>query len=211
MMLPRALIFGIAGPLAFFQVPAWASTPTDQLKTAVEEVIRILEEPTLKPEAKAQERQARVRAAVSDLFDFPEITRRALGRHWRPLTEPERAEFTSLFRTLLEHTYLPKIALYKGERVRFLDESVDGNLATVRTLLITRQGREIPVTYRLGRHDGQWLIFDMLVEGISLTANYRAQFDQIIQRASFQELVRRIKLKLATRIAEHTSEAPDSW
>jgi len=197
MIRPRALRLGLTVTLALLQVSAWAATPTDQLRVALDEVIRILDDPSLKPKAKAQERQARVRAAVSDLFDFPQIAQRALGRHWRPLSEPERQRFAGLFRALLEDTYLPKIALYQGERVRFVGELVDGNFAEVRSLLITRQGQEIPVTYRLGRRDGHWLIFDILVEGVSLVSNYRSQFNEIIQRASYRELVRRIERKLA--------------
>jgi len=192
-LLFRGLILGIAGSLALLQVSTWATTPTVQLRTAIDEVIRILDDPSLQPAAKTKERQARVRAAVSDLFDYHEIGRRVLGQHWRPLSELEREEFVSLFRALLEHSYLPKIALYKGEQVRFLGESVDGDLATVRTLLITRNGKEIPVTYRLGRRDGRWLIFDILVEGVSLSANYRSQFNQIIQTSSYRELVRKMK------------------
>lgn len=203
----RALVLGLVGTLALLQVSAWANSPTDQLRTALEEVIRILDDPSLKPKAKEQERQAQVRAAVSGLFDFPEIARRALGRHWRPLSQQEREEFVSLFRAFLERIYLPKIVLYHGERVRFLSEAVDGNFGEVRSVLITRQGQEIPVTYRLGQRDGHWLIFDILVEGVSLTANYRSQFNEIIQRASYQELVRRIERKLAEPMSENTSRS----
>lgn len=206
MILLRALILGIVSSLVLLHVSAWANTPTQLLRMAIQDVIRILEDPTLKPEAKAPERQARVRAAVSGLFDFPEIARRALGRHWRPLTESEREEFVRLFHAFLEHTYLPKIALYQGEQVRFLSESVNRDRATVRTVLITPRGQDISVTYRLGRHAGRWLVFDMIVEGVSLTANYRAQFNQIILRASFQELVRRIKRKLAAPVTTHAAE-----
>lgn len=209
MTLPRALILAIVGSLALFPVAAGADTPADLLRTALEDAIRILEDRTLKPAAKAQERQARVRAAVSPLIDFPEVARRAPGRHWRSLTEQEREEFVGLFRALLEHTYLPKIALYQGERIRFVGESVEGDLATVRSLLVTREGQEIPITYRLGRRDGRWLVYDIAVEGVSLTSNYRSQFNEIIQRGSFQALVKRIKQKLVTPASPNTPAAFD--
>lgn len=206
-MIPRrALILGLVPTLAIFPVLAWANTPTDQLRTALEQVIRVLDDPSLKPNAKAQERQARVRAAVSGVFDFPEIAKRALGRHWHPLSRSEREKFVNLFQALLEHTYLPKVALYQGERIQFRSESVDGNFAEVRSVLITRQGQEIPVTYRLGQRDGYWLIFDILVEGVSLTSNYRSQFNEIIQRASFLELVRRIERKLSGPASPNASQ-----
>lgn len=194
----RALISGLVSSLALLPSAAWATTPTETLRPALEEVIRILEDPSLKPEAKARERQARLRAAVVDLIDFPEMGRRALGRHWQSLTPAQREEFVSLFRALIEHTYLPKIALYQGERVRFAGESVDRDLATVQTVVIAPDGKEIPTSYRLHTRSGQWVIYDISIEGISLVSNYRSQFDQIIQRGSYQDLVKRIKQKLTT-------------
>ncbi len=197
MHLIRALILGITGLVVFSQVSAWANTPADQVRIALEEVTRILQDPSLQLESKALEREALIRTAVSNLFDFPDIARRVLGRHWGSLTEAERKEFVTLFRALLEHTYLPKIAQHQGEQARLLGESLDEGVAAVTTLVITRRGKEIPVTYRLAQRKGRWLVFDVSVEGVSLTANYRAQFDPIIQRTSFQELVNRIKQKLA--------------
>ncbi len=210
MILHRLLIAAIAGSLAFLEGAAWVSSPTDQLRPALEEVIRILEDPSLKPKSKAAERQARVRAAVADLWDFAEMARRTLGLHWRSLSEPEREEFVRLFRALLEHTYLPKTALYQGERVRFVGEAMDGDLATVQAVVITRDRKEVPVSYRLRRSDERWLIYDISAEGISLTSNYRSQFNEIIQRGSYQELVRRIRQKLAAPASPDTLEIPGS-
>lgn len=198
MRLCRALLLAVIGGLAALPVPAWAGSPTEQLRPALEEVVRILEDPSLRAETKATERQARVRAAVTDLFDFPEMARRSLGLRWRSLSQPEREEFVRLFRRLLEHTYLPKIALYQGERVQFVGESVESDLATVRSLIITRNHQEFPVSYRLRQQEGRWLVYDISIEGISLVSNYRSQFNEIIQRSSYQELVRRIEQKLAS-------------
>jgi len=203
MILRRSLILAIVGSLPLgslplLQVAAWAGPPTDQLRPAFDEVIQILDDPSLKPGSKAAARQARVRAVVVDLFDFPEMASRSLGRHWRALSEWEREEFVRLFRALLEHTYLPKIALYQSERVRFTGEAVDGDLATVQSLVITRDGKEVPVSYRLRLRDGRWLVYDISGEGISLIGNYRSQFNEIIQRRSYQELVRRIREKLTS-------------
>ena len=160
---------------------------------------RILEDPALK--TNKREREARVRAVVSELFDFPEIAMRVLGRHWRPLSQTERAGFIQLFREFLEHIYIPKISLYQGERVRFVGESVDGDFAAVQARVLTRRGQEADVIFRLHRPGERWLIYDVSVEGVSLVANYRSQFDQVIQRSSYQGLVTRIKQKLALQCA----------
>jgi len=193
----RLTILGLAGALAFLPGSAGAGTATDQLRAAAENVTQILDDPALQAEARAPERQAAVRAAVVDLLDFAEISRRALARHWRPLSEAEREEFVRLFRALLDRTYLPQIKLYQGERIHFVGESVDGDFAAVQARVATRRGQEAAVIFRLHRPGERWLIYDITVEGISLVGNYRAQFDQIIQRASYQGLVTRIKQKLA--------------
>ena len=191
------LIVLLAGSLVFLPAPVAAGAPTDQLQAAAARVVQILDDPALQGEDRAPERQAAVRAAVTDLLDFTEISRRALGRHWRPLSQAEREEFVGLFRALLDRTYLPQIKLYQGERVQFVGESVDGDFAAVQASVLTRRGQEASVVFRLHRPGERWLIYDIAVEGISLVANYRAQFDQIIQRASYQGLVTRIRQKLA--------------
>jgi len=194
----RLMILGLVAAVALLPVPARAGPPTEQLRAAAEKVIQILDDPALQAEARALERQAAVRAAVMDLFDFAEISRRALARHWRPLSDAEREEFVALFRALLDRTYLPQIKLYQGERIQFVGESVDGEFAAVQARVVLRRGQEATVIFRLHRRSERWLIYDVSVEGISLVGNYRAQFDQIIQRASYPGLVARLRQKLAT-------------
>ncbi|MBI3030441.1 MAG: ABC transporter substrate-binding protein [Candidatus Rokubacteria bacterium] len=193
----RLTILGLAGVLAFLPGSAGAGAPTETLRAAAERVTEILDDPALQAEARALERQVAVRGAVIDLFDFAEISRRALARHWRPLSGAEREEFVGLFRALLDRTYLPQIKLYQGERIQFVGESVDGDFAAVQARILTRRGQEAAVIFRLHRVGERWLIYDVSVEGISLVGNYRAQFDHIIQRASYQGLVTRIRQKLA--------------
>ena len=196
------LIVLLVGSLVFLPAPVAAGAPTDQLQAAAARVVQILDDPALQGEGRAPERQAAVHAAVIDLLDFTEISRRALARHWRPLSEAEREEFVGLFRALLDRTYLPQIKLYQGEQVQFVGESVDGDFAAVQARVLTRRGQEASVIFRLHRPGERWLIYDVSVEGISLVANYRAQFDQVIQRASYQGLVTRIKQKLADGLSE---------
>jgi len=198
----RLTILGLSGLLALLPGSAGAGAPTDELRAAAERVIQILDDPALQAEARAPERQAAVRAAVTDLLDFAEISRRALARHWRPLSEAEREEFVGLFRALIDRTYLPQIRLYQGERIQFVGESVDGEFAAVQARVLTRRGQEATLIFRLHRPGQRWLIYDVSVEGISLVANYRAQFDQIIQRTSYQGLVTRIKQKLTDGLSE---------
>jgi phospholipid transport system substrate-binding protein len=170
-----------------------AGQATDQLRPAVDKMIKTLEDPQLRGAARAPDRRRQIRAITDGVFDWTEMSRRVLGRHWNARSEPERAEFVRLFTELLERTYIGKIEKYSGETIRFLGESVDGDQATVRTALATRQGAEIPMDYRMVRRGDQWRIYDVIVEGVGLVNNYRTQFDHVLRTASYEELVRRIK------------------
>jgi phospholipid transport system substrate-binding protein len=173
----------------------WAATAQDQLKGAIDRVVSTLENPALKGPGKVVERRLAVRKIADELFDFGEIARRALGRYWQPLTEPQRSEFVGLFADLLERSYISKIDLYGGEKIVYNGERVDGDLATVSTKIITKNGTEVPVDYRLFRRGDRWMVYDINIEGISLVSNYRTQFNKIIQTNGYNSLVERMKVK----------------
>ncbi len=170
-----------------------AGAPTEQLKTSVDQIVKILGDPALKGESRAAERRSAIRKEAQGVFDFGETAKRALGRHWQGLSEKDRQEFTGLFTDLIERAYISKIERYSGERIAYAGESVEGGLATVRTRFLTKQGTEIPVDYRMQQRGDRWLVYDVAVEGVSLINNYRTQFDKIIQTSSYAELVRRMK------------------
>ena len=111
---------------------AWAGAPTDQVREYTDAVVKVLEDPALKAEDKKFERRAAVRKIASEVFDVQETARRALGPHWQQRTPQERQEFVQLFNELLEQTYISKIDLFGGERLKFTDERVDGDNAIVR-------------------------------------------------------------------------------
>ena len=196
MPIRRAALTALALALALAAAPrAWAGEPAEQLSARIDQVLRILEDPALKPAERAEERRAAIRRVAHDIFDFEELARRSLGRHWQARTPEERDEFVRLLGHLLERAYLGKLELYNGERIVLLGDSVDGDLATVRTRVVTRQGTEIPVDYRMQRRGDGWRAYDVAIEGVSLVANYRSQFDKIIRRASFQQLVKQVREK----------------
>jgi phospholipid transport system substrate-binding protein len=173
----------------------WAGQAQDQLKGAIDRVVSTLESPALKGEGKALERRRAVRKIADEIFDFNEIARRSLGRYWQPLTEPQRTEFVGLFADLLERSYISKIELYGGEKIIYSGERVEGDLTTVSTKIITKNGTEVPVDYRLSKKGDRWMIYDVNIEGISLVSNYRTQFNKIIQTNGYNALVERMKTK----------------
>jgi phospholipid transport system substrate-binding protein len=194
---PRAFwTLGVGVVIVLITVaPARAGAPTDQLRAQIDRVLRILESPDLRPEGHTVERRKAVRKIAEEMFDFAETAKRSLGRHWAQRTPAERDEFVRLFTDLLERSYLSKIELYGGEKITFAGDSIEGDLATVRTRILTKSGGEIPVDYRMLRRGDRWLAYDVNIEGISLISSYRTQFNKIIQTSSYQELVRKLRTK----------------
>lgn len=173
----------------------WAGPPSESLHGVFVEVNRLLDEPELRKEP--AKLLTAIRNVVGDHFDFREAARLALGREWHARTSSERDEVVRLFGELLEHAYITRIAsrakVQHGLAIRYLGESIDGDRATVTTAIGRRDGGEIPLEYRMIRHGHRWAIYDVLIDGVSLVANYRAQFHRIIQRSSYSELVARLK------------------
>jgi phospholipid transport system substrate-binding protein len=149
------------------------------------------------------ERAAEIREIVRQMFDFDEISKRALSRHWQTLQTEEQTEFVPLFRDLLERAYLTQVESVGGESIVFLGESIDaGGSATVRSKVITRHGSEIPLDYRLHKLDGSWRIYDVIVQGVSFIASYRIQFDRVIRAESYSSLRERLQKKATETTAQ---------
>jgi phospholipid transport system substrate-binding protein len=175
--------------LAAFVGPAGAGAPTDQLRAHTDRVVRILEDPALNQ----AQRRTEIRAVALEAFDVVEAARRALGPHWPKRSPAERDEFAGLFQGLLERGYLSRIGEYGGEKVQYVGERVDGDFATVRAQIVTGKGTQVPVEARVVRKGERWLMYDVLIENVSLVASYRSQFDRVIRTSSYEELVRRLK------------------
>jgi len=140
---------------------------------------------------------------VREMFDFDEISRRALSRHWPALQREEQAEFVTLFQDLLERAYLTQVEAARGdEKITFLDESIErGGAAIVRSKVVTRHGTEIPLDYRLHVRNGSWRIYDVVVQGVSFIASYRTQFDRVIRAESYGALRDRLQKRAAATAA----------
>jgi phospholipid transport system substrate-binding protein len=197
MSIARIVLTVSAALVSLLPAAAWAGAPTDQIKASIDQVIRTIQDPALKPPSMAEERRAAIRKQAEALFDFTETGRRALGRHWQELSDAQQREFVSLFTDLLERSYINRIEQYSGERIVYAGDSTEGETATVRTKFITKQSTEIPVDYRLLQRGDRWLVYDVYVEGISLVSNYRTQFDRIMRTASYSELVKRMRASQA--------------
>jgi len=185
-----ACVAAVAAPVGAVIGPA-----AEQLKGAIDRVLKVLEDPNYKGAGRQVQRRVAVRKIADDIFDFPEVARRSLGRHWQALSEKQREEFTGLFSDLLERSYISKIELYGGEKITYLAERVDGDVATVPTRFLSKSGAEIPVDYRMLKRGDKWLVYDVNIEGVSLVSNYRTQFNKIIQTSSYNDLVQKLRNK----------------
>jgi phospholipid transport system substrate-binding protein len=183
-----AFVLGVMAPGAVA-----AGEPTEQIKVQLERVLKTVQDPEVKKGGRVAERRA-VRKIAEEIFDFGDTARRALARHWAQRSPAEREEFVALFTDVFEHAYLSKVELLQGDRVAYLGDSIEAGVATVRTRLTTKQGSQLGVDYRMQRaSSGRWLVYDVLIENVSLVDNYRNQFNSVIQRSSYQELVRKLK------------------
>jgi phospholipid transport system substrate-binding protein len=174
---------------------AYAGAPTDQVKQTVDKVLDILRNKEMKKPANEKKRRAEIRKVVSERFDFADMAKRSLGIYWRQRTPEERKEFVPLYTDLLERTYIKKIERYTDEKIAYTGEKIDGNYAVVDTKVVTTKNIETPIDYRLLNENGQWMVYDVSIEGVSLINNYRNQFSSIIHQKSYEELVKKLKSK----------------
>jgi phospholipid transport system substrate-binding protein len=186
-----------------------AGVPTDQLRGSIDLVLKIVTDPELKKEGRTAERRRRIRAVVNQIFDFTEISQRSLGRHWQARTPAEREQFVALFGDLLENAYITKIESYSGEKIQYPGDVIEGDLALVKTRIVTKQETEIPVDYRMFLNGGRWAVYDVSIEGISLIGNYRTQFNAVIQRSGYPELVAKLKAKQEERPGAREAGRPE--
>lgn len=175
--------------------PASAGPPTDQVKGATDQVLKILQDASLKGPDKTAERRKQLATVVDQVFDWQETGKRALGRHWQPLKPEQRQEFSTLFADLVERSYVSKIEAYSGEKILYVGDQAEGDQATAKTKLITKAGTEIPIDYRMQKTGDRWRVYDVLIEGVSLVGNYRTQFNRVIQQSGYDDLMKKMKTK----------------
>jgi len=177
--------------------PVWvaAGVPGDQVRQSVDKLLAILKDPQLKGESKKNERRDKLKEVIYQRFDFTEMARRSLGSEWRRRSPEEQREFVKLFTGLLERAYLDNIESYNGEKFRYLKEQEDNNHAQVDTKIVGNKGQEFSVNYRLHNRNGDWKVYDVVIEDISLINNYRSQFNRMLATSSYEELGNRMKGK----------------
>ncbi len=190
--------FTVLAVIALFVFPTFstAAEATDQLRHAIDGVIDILKDPALKAPAKKKARRDKIRLRIQERFSFEDMAKRSLGKHWKKRSDAEKEEFVKIFGTLIENSYIGKLEGYTNELVRYEEEINKKRVIEVRTKIVTTKGTEIPINYRMLSRKGQWMVYDVVIEGVSLVRNYRTQFSQVLRTSPFEELVAQLNKKI---------------
>ena len=175
--------------------PSRAGGPTEQVRATLDKVLIITRNP--KPQSQAQKDDVRAQLAqvIYPRFDFTEMAKRALGPHWGRRSSEEQREFVKIFAELLGKSYAERIESSTNQNILYTREIEDKDYAQVDTKIVSEKYAEFSINYKLHSVDKEWKVYDIVIEDISLVNNYRSQFDRVIARSSFEELVRMMKEK----------------
>jgi len=185
---------GIITLLLLFLAPyrAAAGEPTVQLRATVDQFVRILTNTSV-AELRATGLPRMALDLIFGRFDFSEMTKRSLGRHWADLNPGERREFVDAFTQRLLRAYGRSMRATGDEKIEYGSENLDGEYATVETKVMSGNGEELPVDYQMHDINGQWKVYDVVIDSISIVDNYRAQFERVIAKTSLKDLLQKIK------------------
>ena len=176
--------------------PAAAAEPQQVVKNVIDQVLDVLKNPAYAGSAQKQQRRRLAKQLVDRHFDYREMAKRSLGAAWNNLSNAQRDDFVGLFAELLEDSYAGKIEHYVGNlRIDYTGQSVEGGYAEVRTVVVQPNDR-IPITYRLTNASGDWMVYDVVIDGVGLVSNYRFQFARVINQSSYNGLVDRLRTRV---------------
>ncbi len=188
-----------ASLLLFANSPTMAAPPGEEARMAlqgnVNGIITLLASSEFDDSSTRPVVKAKIEALLRNIFDFKEFSMRTVGPRWRTFNEDQQTRFADAFATLLRTSYLDKLESYHGESVEYAGErlSSDARRVEVNTFVIL-QDKKVPVSYRMLKKQG-WVVYDVLIEGISLVKNYRTQFHELFRKESPDQIIARIKAK----------------
>ena len=177
---------------------------TADLRGTIDQVLKIVSDKNLQKDPTL--RREKLRQAIALRFNYKQMVMRSLAKNYNERSDEEREEFTGLFKKLLENSYASKIENYQNETINYVDEKIKGNYAMVRTQIVRKDG-VIDVDYKMLKDNGQWLVYDFVIEGVSLIRNYRSQFSKIISTESYEALVSKLSKKIDELEAKKDTDA----
>lgn len=174
---------------------AEAGVPTEQVRQTADRVLQLLQDSRAKANNGAAERREQLRQILATRFDFGEMAKRSLGANWHKGSATEQQQFVRLFTNLLESSYIGQIEAYAGEKIIYGREAVEQDQADVETKIVTKKSEEVSIKYRLKADGANWKVYDVIIENVSLVNNFRTQFNRILAKASFAELISQLESK----------------
>jgi len=190
-----ACILVLAG-LLIIPLQAYAATPKETVETEVNKVLTTLGDPAFQ----AKSKDAKIKEVgniIGEVFDYKELSRRTLGKDWKKLSAEQQTEFVELFRELLQGVYADRLLAYSDQKVIFDKEiMLKKGRAEVQSYIVLADGKRTPLFYRLTDKTGQWKVYDLIIEGVSLVKNYRTQFREILANGSPDKLIQILRDKV---------------
>ena len=181
-----------SAPAASSAAPAAAMSPRDMVVDTSQKMLAALK---ANKEIIKQNPQ-RVYSLVSEIvlphFDFTTMSKWVLGKNWRKLSPAQQQRFITEFRTLLVRTYAVSLAAYKDEKLNYLPmqaPAADAQDVTVRTEVVRGGSATIPINYSLRLINGEWKVYDVVIDGVSLVVNYRTSFASQIREGGVDKLI----------------------
>jgi phospholipid transport system substrate-binding protein len=194
----RYLNFGLIVSMLFltFAPNAAAETAKEQLQGTMNRVIEVLR--TIRGPEDIERNRNSLRQILLTRFDFAAMAQKSLGNRWKDLNGKEE-EFVSVFTDFVEHSYMSTLGSYRGEKVVYDRDRANGESAEVDTRVVGGQGDPIKIEYKLHLTDGQWMVYDAVIDDVSIVGNYRSQFARVLQTASLGELIQNLRGKASGR------------
>jgi phospholipid transport system substrate-binding protein len=190
---PIVKFFGlIVLALLMFASSATAEGPKEQLQDTIDGIIRVLK--TIRTPADIDRNKKSIRQLLLTRFDFAAMAQRSLGNRWNDLRGNQQ-EFVSVFTDFVEHGYMSTLGSYRGEKVVYDQDRVNGESAEVDTRVVGGEGAPIKIGYKLHLTGKEWMVYDAVIDDVSVVANYRSQFARILYRSSLEELIQDLRAK----------------
>jgi phospholipid transport system substrate-binding protein len=192
-MLKRLFLILAAGiVLAAANITSADASPTDAVRGSVNSILTLLQDKELDQATRREE----MRKVINARFDFRAMSQRTLATNWKKASKEQQQEFVQLFSQLIENTYIGRVEAYTDEKVDFPGEKVKGKKAVVKTLILTATA-DIPINYKVyQKKNGEWWVYDVIIEGISLISNYRSSYQEIVKKEGFDGLIAKMKNKI---------------
>lgn len=182
----------IALVLVLFVPNAQAQGPKEQLQGTIDSVMKVLL--TIQSRNDIERNREPLRKLLVARFDYAAMARQSLGNRWVELKGQEK-EFVAVFAEFLQNSYMSTLGSFRGEKVVYDRDQIDGESAEVDTRVVGGEGAPIRIGYKLHLTTGQWMVYDAIIDDVSVVGNYRSQFARILRTASLDELMQSMRAK----------------